>query len=87
MELYNERIFDLLSIDQKDQSSYQIVEDKRKGKGTHVRGLITRECTTEKEALNCLFEGAERRTTAQHILNTSSNRSHCIFTIYITQRS
>jgi kinesin family member 6/9 len=87
MELYNERIFDLLSIDQKDQSSYQIVEDKRRGKGTHVRGLITRECTSEKEALNCLFEGAERRTTAQHVLNTSSNRSHCIFTIYITQRS
>ena len=43
----------------KDQSSYQIVEDKRKGKGTHVRGLVVRECQTEKEALNCLFEGAE----------------------------
>ena len=87
MELYNERIFDLLTMEQKDQSSYQIVEDKRKGKGTHVRGLVVRECQTEKEALNCLFEGAERRTTAQHVLNTTSNRSHCIFTIYITQRS
>ena len=28
MELYNERIFDLLTMEQKDQSSYQIVEDK-----------------------------------------------------------
>jgi|UPI00048E5B85 kinesin family member 6/9 len=87
MELYNERIFDLLSVDQRDQSAYSIVEDKRHGKGTHVRGLVVRECNSEKDALNCLFEGAEKRTTAQHILNTTSNRSHCIFTVYITQRS
>jgi kinesin family protein 6/9 len=34
MELYNERIFDLLSVDQRDQSAYSIVEDKR-----HVRRM------------------------------------------------
>lgn len=87
MELYNERIFDLLAVDQKDQDKYSIVEDKRHGKGTHIRGLEVRDCNSEKDALNCLFEGAEKRTTAQHVLNTSSNRSHCIFTIYVTQRS
>ena len=27
------------------------------------------------------------RTTAEHLLNANSNRSHCIFTVHITQRS
>ncbi|CAN0261141.1 unnamed protein product, partial [Discosporangium mesarthrocarpum] len=41
----------------------------------------------EQEALNLLYSGELMRTTAQHNLNKRSNRSHCIFTVYITQRA
>eukprot|EP00949_MAST-11_sp_MAST-11-sp1_P004639 g4639.t1 len=87
MELYNERIFDLLNPENAAQSSqYTIVENKNQ-KGTYVRGLTYRQVDTEEDALKCLFEGSERRTVAQHVLNTTSNRSHCIFTVYIEQKS
>lgn len=87
MEIYNERVFDLLM----DLSSsgvapdYAIVEEKD-GKGTFVRGLTEVEVKSENEALNLLFSGELTRTTAQHKLNRKSNRSHSIFTIYLQQR-
>jgi len=87
MEIYNERVFDLLM----DLSSsgvapdYTIVEEKD-GKGTFVRGLTEVEIKSENEALNLLFSGELTRTTAQHKLNRKSNRSHSIFTIYLQQR-
>jgi len=91
MELYNERIFDLLAdisvgADAGRTSDFIIAEEKG-GKGMHVRGLTEVEVQTEQEALNLLFSGELGRTTAQHKLNRRSNRSHCIFTIYIEQQS
>ncbi len=41
----------------------------------------------EEETLKWLFHGEVNRTTAEHLLNKESNRSHCIFTIYISQRA
>ena len=42
---------------------------------------------SEQEAMNALFTGEIHRTTAQHKLNRNSNRSHCVFTVYMDQRS
>lgn len=42
---------------------------------------------SEQEALNLLYGGELMRTTAQHNLNKKSNRSHSIFTVYVTQRA
>lgn len=42
---------------------------------------------SEQEALNLLYAGELMRTTAMHNLNKKSNRSHSIFTVYITQRA
>ena len=36
---------------------------------------------------SCVCSGEIGRTTATHQLNKRSNRSHCIFTLYIEQRS
>lgn len=87
MEIYNERIYDLLTdLGNPDQSrDYTIVEEKD-GKGTFVRGLAEIEVSDEMEALNLLFSGELARTTAQHKLNRKSNRSHSLFTIYLEQR-
>jgi kinesin family member 6/9 len=62
-----------------------IVEDSVRG--TIVRGLTLLPLPTEEAALDALFQGELRRTTAEHTLNRRSNRSHCIFTLYVTQRS
>lgn len=44
-------------------------------------------CNNEEEALNLLFEGETNRTIAEHRLNKSSTRSHCIYTIHLESRS
>lgn len=87
MEIYNERIFDLLTdlANPNVAHDYTIAEEKD-GRGTFVRGLTEIEVKDENEVLNLLFRGELSRTTAQHKLNRKSNRSHSIFTIYLQQR-
>ena len=88
MEIYNERIFDLLSGPIEDQRhDFPIIEDKTGLRGTYVKGLHQEEIRSEEEALHYLFKGNEVRTTARHQLNERSNRSHCIYTLHIEQRS
>lgn len=87
MEIYNERIYDLL-VDVANPeigSEYTIVEE-RDGRGIFVRGLTELEVRDEASALNLLFTGGLSRTTATHKLNKRSNRSHSIFTLYLQQR-
>jgi kinesin family protein 6/9 len=64
---------------------FNIVEDPVHG--TVVRGLTLVPAVAEEDVLNTLFKAELGRTTADHYLNKNSNRSHCIFTIYIQQRS
>ncbi|KAJ0393588.1 hypothetical protein P43SY_001147 [Pythium insidiosum] len=92
MEIYNDRIYDLLeSFDPNsgaESDPYRgdlvVVEDSR---GTYVRGLTQIDVTSEQEALDQLFNGELQRTVAEHQLNKRSNRSHCIFTLHISQKS
>lgn len=87
MEIYNERMFDLLSdLGNPDQASDFTIAEEKDGRGTLVRGLTEIEVTSENEALNLLFSGELARTTATHKLNRKSNRSHSIFTVYVQQR-
>ena len=87
MEIYNERVFDLLTdLSNPDMASDYTVAEEKDGRGTFVRGLTEIEVTNENEALNLLFSGELARTTAQHKLNRKSNRSHSLFTIYVQQR-
>lgn len=44
-------------------------------------------CNNEEEALNCLFEGESRRTVGEHVLNSESSRSHCVYTLHLEQKS
>lgn len=87
LEIYNERIFDLLDdiTNENQTSDYQIVEDKNGS--TTVKGLTRVPVNSEEDALSLLFKGELGRTTATHLLNKRSNRSHCVFTLYVEQRS
>jgi kinesin family member 6/9 len=87
MEIYNERIYDLL-VDVSNPevgAEYTIIEEKD-GRGVVVRGLTEMEVKDEASALNLLFTGGLSRTMATHKLNKRSNRSHSIFTLYCQQR-
>eukprot|EP01031_Cornospumella_fuschlensis_P032523 gene32523-39323_t len=87
MEIYNERIYDLLSDLNNGgyAAEYTIAED-REGRGVFVRGLAEVQVQSEAEALSLLFSGGLSRTVASHRLNKRSNRSHSIFTLYVQQK-
>ena len=92
MEIYNDRIYDLLDTgggdaaghasSSSESKDYVVVEDAR---GTYVRGLTQVPAASEQDALDQLFNGELQRTVAEHQLNKRSNRSHCIFTLHIAQ--
>lgn len=84
LEIYNDKIYDLLESDSKVNKDYVIVEDSR---GTSVRGLTRTTVKCEKDCLDAMFLGQMQRTVASHSLNKHSNRSHCIFTFYVSQKS
>ena len=89
-EIYNERIYDLLADlapggGAAAPTDLTVAED-RNGKGTFVRGLREVDVDSEEAALSLFFSGELGRTTASNLLNANSNRSHCVFTLYIAQR-
>lgn len=87
MEIYNERIYDLLvDVANPEQSGEYTIAEEKDGRGVIVRGLNELEVRDEAAALNLLFTGGLSRTTATHKLNKRSNRSHSIFTLYLQQR-
>jgi len=87
MEIYNEKIFDLLSdLTNPDQAQDFTIVEEKDGRGVFVRGLAEVEIKDENECLSLLFSGGLSRTIATHKLNKRSNRSHSLFTIYLQQR-
>lgn len=86
MEIYNDRIYDLLGDGSTPNGAGDlvVVDDAR---GTYVRGLTQIDVADEQQALDCLFRGELQRTVAEHQLNKRSNRSHCIFTLHMAQKS
>eukprot|EP00755_Sulcionema_specki_P037713 Sspe_Gene.109472::Locus_89615_Transcript_1_1_Confidence_1.000_Length_774::g.109472::m.109472/K10397/KIF6_9; kinesin family member 6/9 len=82
MEIYNERLYDLLDPTTEDL----LIQEDSKGCIT-VRGLTQRPVTTEAEALAHMFDGNANRAMADHALNANSSRSHTVFTIHIHSRS
>jgi len=88
LEIYNETLFDLLApagVISEDISELQVIEDS-KGAIT-IKGLTIAPANTEEEAMNLFFEGETNRAIAEHQLNSSSSRSHCILTLHVESRS
>lgn len=86
-EIYNELIYDLLAdVPPSEQTGNIMIQDDPKY-GIIVKGLSLVTCMNEEEALNQLFEGETSRTIAEHKLNKSSTRSHCVYTLHVECRS
>uniref|UniRef100_A0A0G4GM34 Kinesin motor domain-containing protein n=1 Tax=Chromera velia CCMP2878 TaxID=1169474 RepID=A0A0G4GM34_9ALVE len=86
VEIYNEVMIDLLAGDSASLETELSVQEDLKGNVT-VKGLRQRVATSEEEALHLFFEGDASRTVATHSMNTSSSRSHAVFTLHIESRS
>ncbi|XP_063395660.1 kinesin-like protein KIF21A [Cydia fagiglandana] len=86
IELYNEDIVDLLdpAKDPYAKGGLRITEDGCGG--VKVVGASMRAVRCVKEALSALRAGALARTTAATNMNSSSSRSHAVFTLLMRQR-
>ena len=81
LEIYNERIQDLL---EPDRSNLQIREDIKRG--VIVEGLSSRICETANDALQLINDSARNRRVSETSMNKESSRSHLMFTLIIECR-
>lgn len=84
LELYNDDIIDLLNESQINSNTKQI-KIHQENDTIQLAGVTSRPVTSVSEAFDCLRAGALVRTTASTQMNTSSSRSHAIFTLSIHQ--
>lgn len=78
----NEELADLLSDDPEKQ--VRLLEDPKKG--LVIQGLDEVNVTNASAVLELMRRALKRRTTAETLLNKSSSRSHCIFTLTVNIR-
>ncbi|KAI5936670.1 StAR-related lipid transfer protein 9 [Manis javanica] len=84
LEIYNERVRDLLKrSDQK--KSYTLRVREHPEMGPYVQGLSQHVVTNYKQVIQLLEEGIANRITAATHVHEASSRSHAIFMIHYTQ--
>ncbi|CAK9805757.1 Kinesin-like protein Klp61F [Anthophora quadrimaculata] len=82
LELYNEEIYDLLSLID-GPAKIRIYEDPTKKGAVIVHGLEEVVIHNKNEVFKILQRGSEKRQTAATLMNAHSSRSHTIFSITI----
>ena len=89
IEVYNERIGDLLQSKKQSSNKYsKPLKPVLKSDGkVVVPGLIVQSVSTEKELLAVLKKGNEIRKTGVTNLNEHSSRSHLILSVYVLGRN
>jgi kinesin family protein 11 len=87
IELYNEELRDLLSID--DKVKLKIYEDnnnnnnKKSHSSTLVQGMEESHITSATKGIQLLREGSQKRKVAATKCNDLSSRSHTVFTVTV----
>ncbi|XP_050313761.1 kinesin-like protein KIF13A isoform X2 [Anthonomus grandis grandis] len=82
MEIYNERVHDLLDP-QTNKQSLKVREHNVLG--PYVDGLSQLAVTEFQDIDNLMAEGNKSRTVAATNMNSESSRSHAVFTVILTQ--
>ena len=94
IQLYNEKVYDLLNSDQ-----YKIVNNKRVLEGVPglkikvgnlgtditIENVYQFECHNVQDGFKYFWKGLKNKMMASHKINNSSSRSHCILSFTITQ--
>lgn len=78
MEIYNEKVFDLLTKQRNDLKVHVGPN------GTYVGGLIEKDAATEEDILEAIDIGEEHRSVGATLMNTDSSRSHLILQIVVS---
>nr|XP_039324709.1 stAR-related lipid transfer protein 9 isoform X2 [Saimiri boliviensis boliviensis] len=84
LEIYNERVRDLLK-QSSQKKSYALRVREHPEMGPYVQGLSQHVVTNYKQVIQLLEEGIANRITAATHVHEASSRSHAIFTIHYTQ--
>lgn len=85
IEIYNEKIVDLLNFDADARDRLEIRENK-KGE-ILVPGLVDIEVADISQVFDVLWTGAQVRSVAANDMNDYSSRSHTIFQVRVEQQS
>lgn len=83
LELYQERLYDLLSPKSRENSTVDIRETG--GNQITIPNLTEVDVKTPRETINCLIKASGDRSVAATAMNAQSSRSHAIFTISINK--
>ncbi|KAH8405221.1 hypothetical protein KR222_011134, partial [Zaprionus bogoriensis] len=81
MEIYNERVIDLLNPG--SHRKPLAVRWSKKSGGFFVENLFTVDCEELDDLLAVLEEGMRNRAVGSHAMNDHSSRSHTILTVHI----
>ncbi|KAK4517078.1 uncharacterized protein ATC70_000407 [Mucor velutinosus] len=87
LELYNEDIHDLLITTELNhlQQEHPTIREDVDGK-IYWAGIREERVYSAEDLMRCLKNGSEKRTTGSTEMNTSSSRSHAIFSIMLKQQ-
>lgn len=85
VEIYMERIRDLIDPFGQKRTNLQIREDPNSG--IYVAGCTEAFVTNERELLKCMTLGSKSRATAATGMNEGSSRSHSVLCITVLQRN
>jgi hypothetical protein len=83
LQIYNEKICDLLDCDNRDKMVNGLKLRWNKYDQFVVENLESLPCKTAQEALSIYMRGARNKTMARHRMNMNSSRSHTILTIRV----
>ena len=88
LEMYNEKIFDLLSGND-DLSELSLYEDRVRKGTVNIQNLQELQVHDKQEVYKILKRVSEKRHSAATLMNANSSRSHTVFTVtvFITQTS
>lgn len=79
MEIYNEKVYDLLSPEMRPLP----VRDDSDGKVV-VQGLTEKKVENIEEFRDAFAQGAKKRKSAKTLLNAESSRSHAVLSIFVS---
>ncbi|CAD7957374.1 unnamed protein product [Amoebophrya sp. A120] len=84
LEIYNDKLRDLLNpIKQGQDKSLEVRQHPKFG--IYVPGLTESASTSSEEVMKLMDFGMKARSVAATSMNDRSSRSHCIFTVSVTQ--
>jgi len=80
-EIYNEKVFDLLS----GGSDIACRVREHPDKGAYVEGLSRVAIRMYDDVSSVLLQGHKHRAIASTLMNAASSRSHAVFTVHLSQ--